>query len=823
MEKTFVDVILPLPLQGPFTYMVPEPFLDPIKPGIRVIVQFGARKFYSAIIYKIHQDAPSGYEVKEVQSIIDEKPVIYPENLKLWNWISNYYCCTLGEIMKAALPAAMKLESQTKIIKTEGYDDIVLPENQELIFQNLEAKPKAVQQIQKELGKQFSFKALNTLIEKKLVAVEEKISDKYKPKLEEYIFLNPEIKEEQQLQEIIDSLKRAKKQQDLLLHFSGLIQQFNQPTTNRIKKKELLQGTHFSNAILKGLLSKNILKSVFIPVSRIDAGNNIQKGLNLLNPFQEEALQQIRKQFEYQQAVLLYGVTSSGKTEIYTHLIEEALAKGQQVLYLVPEISLATQLTQRLVNIFGKKVGISHSRLNDQERVEIWNKVLLFEENPADSYHIILGARSSVFLPFSNLGLIIVDEEHENSYKQFDPAPRYNARDMAVVLGYQTKANILLGTATPSFESYFNAKSGKFGLVELNKRYGKMELPDMVVADIQWAFKRKKMKSFFTPQLYDEIEQALAKKEQVILFQNRRGYAPFVECMDCGWIPKCNKCDVSLTYHKYKKQLTCHYCGYYMPMAKACHDCGSPELKTRGIGTEKIEDELKQLFPSARVGRMDLDSTRGKNAFEKIIRKLEKREIDILVGTQMVTKGLDFEHVSIVGVLNADNLLNFPDFRAHERSYQLISQVSGRAGRKHKQGKVVIQTSNPDHQTIKEIMGNAYEATFSRQIAERKLFKYPPYFRIVKIVVKHKNMDNLNIVAKQLATMLKENKELAILGPEFPLISRIKLWHHKEIWIKFSKTKNLGGLKTFITTCVLKVKQLPGNSSAIFNIDVDPM
>lgn len=823
METKFADVILPLPLHGTFTYRVPLGLAIEVIVGIRVIVQFGNKKFYSALVSKVHENPPTDYELKDIQSVLDEKAVIFPENIRLWNWIAEYYCCTIGEVMKAALPSAMKLESQTRIVKSEKQEDIILPENEELIFQNLELKPKPVQQLQKELGNQFSFKALNSLLGKNLISIEEKIAAKYKPKLDEFISLRAEIISGQILNKKLESLSKAKKQEELLLHFLEITRAFSNTQIDKITKKQLLKGTGFSSAIVKGLLSKKILCSTIIPVSRIEGSKEVQGGLNFLNPFQEEALQRIKAQFLNKQVVLLHGVTSSGKTEIYAHLIEEALGKGQQVLYLVPEISLTTQITQRLTRTFGKKVGIYHSRLNGQERVEIWNKVLKFEDGPDNSHQLVLGARSSIFLPFSNLGLIIVDEEHENSFKQFDPAPRYNARDMAVVLGYQTNSKVLLGTATPSFESFFNAKTGKFGMVELNQRHGEMEMPEVVVADIQWAFKRKKMKSFLTPLLYEEIEQALEKKEQIILFQNRRGYSPFVECMQCGWIPKCDKCDVSLTYHKYKKQLNCHYCGYYIPMPPSCHDCGTPDLKTRGMGTEKIETELKELFPSARVGRMDIDSTRGKSAFEKIINKLEKRQIDILVGTQMVTKGLDFDHVSIVGILNADNLLNYPDFRSHERSFQLISQVSGRAGRKHKRGKVVIQTSNPDHQIIKEIQGNAYEQTFSRQLAERKLFKYPPYYRLVKIVVKHRNINMVNIVAKQLATRLRNHKEIIILGPEFPIISRIKLWHHKEIWIKFSKTKNLGEVKKYISDSIHTVKHLPNNSSTVFNIDVDPM
>ena len=823
MKEEYADVIIPLPLEGTFTYRIPAQLHKEIEVGVRVIVQFGVKRFYSAIVSKIHENIPSGHEIKDIQSVVDERPILFPENIQLWRWISEYYCCSMGEVMKAALPSAMKLESQTKVLRIAHEQDIVLPETEEIIFQNLSEQAKPLLQLKKEVGAQFSFKALNSLLEKQLISVEEKVSAKYKQKTEEFISLSPKISSEQKLHEALDGLKNAKKQKELLLHFSEITKVFSPDELKKISKKELLSGTSFSAAMVKGLVGKKILYSSFIPVSRIEHSHTIQGGLNLLNPFQEEALQKIKKEFENQQVVLLHGVTSSGKTEIYSHLIEEKIKDGQQVLYLVPEISLTTQIIQRLNRTFGKKVGIYHSKLNDQERVEIWNKVLAFENDPENSYQVILGARSSIFLPFCNLGLIIVDEEHENSYKQFDPAPRYNARDMAVVMGYQNKAKVLLGTATPSFESFYNARTKKFGFVELNQRHRKMEMPEINIADVQWAFKRKQIKSFLTPLLYEEIEKALENKEQIILFQNRRGYSPFVECMQCGWIPKCTKCDVSLTYHKYKKQLNCHYCGYYIQMPATCHDCGAPDIKTRGMGTEKIETELKEIFPNARVGRMDFDSTRGKTSFERIINKLENKKIDVLVGTQMVTKGLDFDHVSIVGVLNADNMLNFPDFRAHERSFQLISQVSGRAGRNHKRGKVIIQTSNPEHQIIKEIQRNAYSETFERQLNERKLFKYPPFYRMVKIIVKHKNKDSVSVVSMQLATKLRNNNRLIVLGPEFPVISRIKLWHHKEIWVKFSKSNDLGELKKYITDSVQSVKHLPGNSGTAFNIDVDPI
>jgi primosomal protein N' (replication factor Y) (superfamily II helicase) len=489
---------------------------------------------------------------------------------------------------------------------------------------------------------------------------------------------------------------------------------------------------------------------------------------------------------------------------------------------LLPEIALTTQIIERLKNAFGIKAGIYHSRLNSQERVEIWKKVLLFQTNPKEGYQVILGARSALFMPFSNLGLVIVDEEHENSFKQFDPAPRYHARDMAVVMGKQNHANVLLGSATPSYESFYNALTGKYGLVNLTKRHSNMELPEIIVADLKRAWNKKTMKSVLTPELFNRMEDALNNREQVILFQNRRGYSPFVQCFTCGWIPKCKNCDVSLTYHKYKKRLNCHYCGFSVAMPAECQECGSFELKTRGFGTEKIEDELKLLFPGKRIERMDFDTTRSKNAFGKIIHNLESRKTDILIGTQMVTKGLDFEHVSVVGILNADNLINFPDFRAHERAYQLVSQVSGRAGRKHSRGKVVVQTSQPEHPLIDLIKRQDYMAAFRAEMAERKLFKYPPWHRLIKLVVKHKKPENVNRLALQLAGHLRKSRELTVLGPEYPLVSRIQLWYNKEIWLKINPGLPLEEVKKFIQDSIEKVRNLPENSNCVINIDVDP-
>ena len=822
MPELFAEVILPLSLHDVFTYRVPPSFENRIQPGQRVVVQFGQKKIYAALVVSVTQQKPANIETKEIQQILDEQPVVLPGNLELWKWMAKYYCCTLGDVFRAALPSGLKMESHSKIFVTGFEPGEPVSEKEETLLRQIGQEITSVAEVQKKLGNSFSYSVLKSLVGKNLVAVEEKVSARYQPKTETYLKLHPEIDTNEQLEVKLQELKKTKKQQALLYHFLNKTN-FSEPNPiSVISKKDLLEATSFSTPVLNELIKKKILVQFQKKVSRIAEKETGQVSINMLNQHQEKALQEIKSVFEKKQVALIHGITASGKTEIYIHLIDETLKTGRQALYLVPEIALTTQIIQRLKNVFGTKVGIYHSKLNSQERVEIWEKVLQFQSRPNEGYQVILGARSAIFMPFSNLGLVIVDEEHENSYKQFDPAPRYNARDMAVIMGIQNNARVLLGSATPSYESYFNALAGKYGLVNLTKRHADVELPEIIVADVKKAYKRKQMHSVLTPELYGLMESAMENHEQVILFQNRRGYSPFVECFTCGWIPKCKNCDVSLTYHKYKNKLSCHYCGFSQPMPGSCDNCGSVEIKTRGFGTEKIEDELKPLFRNARIERMDLDTTQTKNAFDKIIHNLENRKTDILIGTQMVTKGLDFDHVSVVGILNADNLINFPDFRAHERAYQLISQVSGRAGRKHSRGKVVVQTSQPEHPLIQLIQNQDYNGALHSLLEERQLFKYPPFYRLIKIVVKHKTIDTVNRVAGQLSKKLLENKELIVLGPEFPLVSRIQLWHHKEIWLKIDRKLNLDQIKWFINQCVAETKQQPTNSNCMIHIDVDP-
>ncbi len=823
MLEIFAEVILPLSLHDSFTYKVPPELEKNIQAGQRVVVQFGQKKFYAALVISLTDKKPQNIEVKEVKQILDETPVVFPKNLELWRWIAKYYCCTLGDVFRAALPSGLKMESQSKIILTCFETDDFLSEKETILLNNI-TEITSVVELQKKLNTQFSYSALKSLLRKNLIQIEEKINTRYKPKTETFIKFHSDIKNEQILNENLESLARAKKQQAFLIHFCSVSRAFTPEQKPYVAQKELFQQTDFDSPLIKALVQKKILVQFQQQVSRLEEEDETtQVSLNLLNRYQEKALAEIKSSFEEKQVVLIHGITASGKTEIYIHLIDEIIKTGKQALYLVPEISLTTQIVRRLKNVFGKKVGIYHSKLSSQERVEIWEKVLQFQNEPEKGYQIILGARSAVFMPFSNLGLLIVDEEHENSFKQFDPAPRYNARDMAVILGLQNNAKVLLGSATPSFETYYNALTKKYGLVNLLKRHSDVELPEILVADVKRAYKRKQMHSVLTPELYELMENALGKNEQVILFQNRRGYSSFVQCFTCGWIPKCKNCDVSLTYHKYKNRLTCHYCGFSQPFPNACDECGSSEIKTRGFGTEKIEDELKPLFPNARIERMDLDTTQTKNAFEKIIHNLETKKTDILVGTQMVTKGLDFEHVSVVGILNADNLINFPDLRAHERAFQLILQVSGRAGRKHNRGKVVIQTSQPEHPLIGMIQKQDYFGAFKMQMEERKLFKYPPFYRLIKLIIKHKNPETVDRASAHLAKLLKNDKSIILLGPEYPLISRIQLWHNKEIWLKIDKKRNLDELKLFIMQCISLTRQETDNSTCIINVDVDPL
>nr|WP_262921526.1 primosomal protein N' [Psychroserpens algicola] len=784
---------MPIPLEKSFTYAITKAEADFLKPGIRVSVPFGKSKIYTALVIEIHTNAPLVYEAKEIHQILDEVPIVTTEQLKHWTWISNYYMCTLGEVMRAALPSAFILESETVISKNDEVrlNDEDLKDDEFIVYEALHHQSSLkIQDLMAILDKKNVLPVIKRLLEKNVISVQEEIYEKYKPKLVRYVKLGTNYSSEKSLQNLMEDLSRAPKQRDVVMTLFSVSAQTKKP----VKVSDLSLESGASSSIIKTLIDKSILEEYHIQTDRVQYDGGDNEASKHLNEHQNKALSNISESFENQNITLLHGVTSSGKTEVYVKLIEAQLNVNKQVLYLLPEIALTTQLVERLQNYFGEKVAVFHSKYSSHERVEVWNNVL----HNAPTAQVILGARSSVLLPFQNLGLIIVDEEHESSYKQFDPAPRYHARDTAIVLASIFNSKTLLGSATPSLESYYNAKQGKYGLVELNHRYNNVLMPDIELVDIKDKHKRKRMQGHFSDRLIEEMRETLKNNHQIILFQNRRGFSPIVECQTCGHSPQCPNCDVSLTFHQYRNQLRCHYCGYHTVMPKTCDACGSVELDSKGFGTEQVEQEAKLLFPDHNVARMDLDTTRGKYGYEKIITALEQGEIDILVGTQMLTKGLDFRNVKLVGIMNADNMLNFPDFRAHERSYQLMAQVSGRAGRTEERGKVLIQTYNPYHKILQQVSTNNYQQMFEEQLDERHIYKYPPVFRMIKITLKHKDYNRVNIGADWYARSLRTVFDAHVLGPEYPPVARIRNQYLKHILVKIPQKQSLSKTKEAI-------------------------
>lgn len=786
----FINVILPIPLEKSFTYAITEAESGFLKPGMRVSIPFGKSKIYTGLVESIHQDAPLVYEAKQIHQILDDRPLVTLIQLKLWRWMANYYMCTVGEVMRAALPSAFILESETVIYKNTEVqiNDEDLKDDEFIVFEALHHQSSLkIQDLMSILDKKNVLPVIKRLLEKDVINVQEEIYEKYKPKLVRYAKLAIAHSSEEALQELLNStLSRAPKQRDVVMALFSISAQTKQP----VKVSELISESDTSSSIIKTLIDKGILEEYHIQTDRVQYDGDDDLSSKQLNEYQKIALDEVVQSFEKQNVTLLHGVTSSGKTELYVKLIETQLSQGKQVLYLLPEIALTTQLVERLQDYFGEQVAVFHSKYSTNERVEVWNNVL----NNSPKTQIVLGARSSVLLPFKSLGLIIVDEEHESSFKQFDPAPRYHARDTAIVLASLFEAKTLLGSATPSLESYYNAQQGKYGLVTLKYRYNNVLMPDIELIDIKDKHKRKRMTGHFSDRLILEMQEILKAGHQIILFQNRRGFSPIVECNTCGHSPQCPNCDVSLTFHQYRNQLRCHYCGYNSAMHKNCEACKSVELDSKGFGTEQVEQEAKMLFPDHNVARMDLDTTRGKYGYEKIITALEQGEIDILVGTQMLTKGLDFRNVKLVGIMNADNMLNFPDFRAHERSYQLMAQVSGRAGRTKERGKVLIQTYNPFHRILQQVSTNDFEQMYKEQMDERHSFKYPPVYRMIKITLKHKDYQKVNIGAEWYAKSLRTVFDNYVLGPEFPPVSRIRNQYLKNILIKIPQKQSL--LKT---------------------------
>ncbi len=795
----FVEVILPLSLAKTFTYRISETEFHYIKKGMRVAVPFGKSKMYTALVIATHQNQPTLYEAKEIHQILDEKPIVTEIQIAHWQWISTYYMCAIGDVYRGAMPSALLLESETVITHKQDVfvDESQLSDDEFLVYQALQQQSSLkVQDIIAILNKKNIVPVLQKLIDKNILVLEEEIQESYKPKLVRYLRLHPKYESNTGLGELIETLKNANKQREIVMSYFQLsASEKTRGEAKPITVKKLIEVANSSSAVVKALIEKEIFEEYFIQEDRVNFAGKAQEKALLLSQAQQTAFNGIKDSFTQKEVCLLHGVTSSGKTEIYIKLIEEYLVTGKQVLYLLPEIALTTQLVGRLRAYFGDKVAVFHSKYNNNERVEVWKQVL--ENSP--KAQIVIGARSALFLPFYQLGFIIVDEEHEQTFKQVDPAPRYHARDAAIVLAHSHhQAKVLLGSATPSLETYFNAQSEKYGLVEISERFGNVQMPVIELVDLKDKYFRKRMTGHFSDTLVDDITLALSLGEQVILFQNRRGYSPIIECMTCGHVPQCQQCDVSLTYHKHKNQLRCHYCGYSMAKPTNCHSCSSIDLTTKGFGTEQIEQELISIFPSAKTGRMDQDTTRGKFGFEKIIDSFKNREVDILVGTQMLAKGLDFDNVSLVGIMNADTMLYHPDFRAFERSFQMMTQVAGRAGRSEKQGKVIIQTYNPNHNTIQQVTNNDYFGMYKEQLYDRQIYKYPPYFRIIKVTLKHRDFDKLKEGAIWLYQVMSQNLNMPVLGPEEPAISRIRNEYIRTILIKIPQNTPIGSTKKTI-------------------------
>lgn len=803
-----------MPLQKLYTYRVPEELRQHVLPGKRVIVQFGRKKLYSAIVHSVTSRPPKDYEAKYLLDVLDEKPIVDERQFRFWHWIAGYYMCSLGDVMSAALPGPFKLESETLVTLNPECElhSAELTDKEFLITEALTVTSHlSISDISSILGLKNIFGILKGLYLKGVISYTENIKETYRPKTVPCIRLNPELANDTSLERLFRELEKTPKQLDILMAVVHLAHQ-----QVHITKKHLLEFGSFSESSLKTLVKKEILQEYRLQVDRLAALHQ-DAGSFTLNPGQQQAFESIKTHFETKDVTLLHGITSSGKTHVYVKLIEEQLDAGRQVLFLLPEIALTSQIVQRIRKYFGDKALSFHSRFSPNERVEIWQKV-----NRGEPL-VMIGARSSVFLPFRNLGLIIVDEEHETSYKQQEPAPRYHARDAAIFLAFTWQAKVLLGSATPSFESYANAKSGKFGLVSMKNRFGEVPMPEISVGNISEDTRTKSMRGYLTRALYEAMEGTLKAKQQIILFQNRRGYAPVMECLSCNWIPRCVNCDISLTYHKYIDSLKCHYCGYTTKVPSSCLACGSHQVTMKGFGTEKIEDEIRVQFPEARVLRLDLESTRTRHGHEQIISDFEAHEADILIGTQMISKGLDFGKVNLVGVINADQLLYFPDFRANERAYQLLTQVSGRAGRKSGQGRVIIQTSTPMHHVIQEVLHQRYEQLFANEDAERQRFGYPPHTRLIRLIVKHREYALCEKGAFGLQKLLFRRLGTNVIGPESPYVGRVRNMYIKELLVKTERNSpHLTGIKQFILDCMHTILADRTFKNPIIIPDVDP-
>ena len=819
----FAEIIVPLPLYGTYTYRIPPEIQGAVQVGSRVLVQFGKKKFYTGLVSSLHNVTPA-YEVKDIVSVLDPKPLVKYPQLKLWNWISEYYLCSVGEVYKAAVPTGLKPESETMISLNEEFgtpEGVKLTERQAMVVMLLEEKKRLrISEIEKELKIKNVTQIAGSMLDMGIIHIDEKIVERYHAKSETYIELNIERGDQEGLKEFFDKTHRSQYQEKALicwLDLSGWMQS-NRPLLD-VTRKQLLDLSGISAGILRSMIEKGIFRQEKRSINRFNGNDSVKRqDLATLSPQQQRACQEITEQLRSRQSVLLHGVTGSGKTEVYTHLIDHVLKTGNQVLYLVPEISLTTQLTDRLRKVFGDRLLVYHSKFSDSERVDIWKRLLESNEPM-----VVLGVRSSVFLPFGRLGLVIVDEEHESSYKQYDPAPRYNARDTAMVLASMHGAKVVLGSATPSIETYYKATTGKYGLVTLSERYEGAVLPEVEIIDMREQRKKKQNIGTLSSPLIQEMRGALSDNKQVILFQNRRGFAPVVVCQQCGWTPKCENCDVSQIYHKYNNMLKCHYCGYTRALPTVCPACGLNGIEVYGYGTERIAEEVGKNFPEARISRMDLDTTRNKDAYQDIIEDFAAHRTDILVGTQMVSKGLDFGEVRMAGVINADTLLNFPDFRSNERAYNMLEQVAGRAGRRKEKGKVLIQTTNPKENVFEYVKAHDYSSYYQSEIAERERYAYPPFTKIINIYLRNKDGNMVDRAAVIYAKKLREVFGTRVLGPEKPFVGRIALWYIQSIMLKIEAGASMSKVKQILRQIYEQAAAWSEFKSTQIYYDVDPV
>ena len=817
----FAETLLPLALPGTYTYRIPEGMRLSI--GMRVLVPFGRKKIFTAIVVTLHDREPAGYDVKEILGTLDDKPILRHPQLDFWQWIADYYLCSMGEVYKAALPTGLKVESETTISANPDFEESEPGQltDHERVILDFTAQRGRVQiaEIARATGFKTVERNVSHLLDMDALHVSERVVDNYRPKTEACVRLTIARDDEEKLHQFFDQLKRAPKQESLLLAYLDMSRWLQSGETREVSKENLLKRAGVSGAVLHEAVKRGLFEIYKKEINRFADLGSILEEPPALSEEQQRAYKEIHQSMRQHAITLLHGVTSSGKTSVYMHLITDALKLGKQVLYLVPEIALTTQLTRRLRRVFGDKLLIYHSKFSDNERVDIWKR-LLDSNEPC----VVIGVRSSVFLPYSNLGLVIVDEEHDSSYKQQDPAPRYNGRNAALVLAQMHGAKTLLGSATPAIEVYHLALEGRYGLVKLMTRYGDIQMPDVKVIDTIDARKRREMQGMFSNELIANCRKALDHGEQVILFQNRRGYSPMVRCKECGTVPKCENCDVSLTYHKHNRSLVCHYCGYTIPLPDLCPACQLPGLEIIGYGTERIEDDIDALFPGEKISRMDLDTTRSKNSYDRIIDEFSQHRTNILVGTQMVTKGLDFDAVSIVGILNADTMINFPDFRSHERAFDMLEQVSGRAGRAHKQGQVIIQTSQPGHDVIKFVQTHDYEGFYQHELADRQKFGYPPFTKVINIYLKHRDDAIVGEIAVRYSGLLRQVFGTRVLGPMAPLVARVQNLYIRQITLKMETAASMTKVKGILRDLYERMLAADARMKAVrLYYDVDPV